>query len=366
MFIAIDGNEANAPQRVGSNVYAHRLLQGINHFDPHTHYQIYLKSKPASDMPPASPHWRYRIFGPRPAWTRWRLPLDLYLTHPRPHLFFTPGHYAPAFSPVPTVISIMDLAFLYFPETFTPRALAQLKSWTKSSALSATHIFTISHHSKGDIIKHYGIDPAKITVTYPGSGLEDSPRPSEDTIHNVLAAHSLPEKYFLFIGTNQPRKNLPRLLDAYSVFSKKHPDIKLVLVGKTWHQFSRTNLTLLPGVTQLDYLDQPELLAVLSGAQALIFPSLYEGFGLPVLEAMQLGVPVAAALTSSIPEITADSPLLFDPTSAQAMVSALAKAASLTGEAKQKLIKQGKIKAKAFTWEKCTKQTLEVLHELTL
>lgn len=366
MYIGIDGNEANVEKRVGSNVYAHQILLGLKKFDTKTNYQVYLKQSLVADMPTVTNNWDYRIFGPKPAWTRWRLPFDLFTHFPRPKLFFTPGHYSPAFSPVPTVITIMDLAFLYFPETFKPSVLNQLKSWTKSSALSASHIFTISENSKKDIIKEYGISPGKITVTYPGSNIESIDKPSTNTVRSTLKKLSLPDKYFLFIGTNQPRKNLARLISSFAQFSKTDPDTKLVIVGKTWHQFENLKLTLPDNVIQLDYLKTQDLISVLSGATALVFPSLYEGFGLPVLEAMQLGVPVAASSVSSVPEITGDSPFLFDPLNEVSITKALIEISSLSTEKRQNIIKQGKIRSSQFTWENCTKKTMEVLHELAV
>src|SRR3989338_2035994 len=111
-FIGIDGNEANVMEPVGSNVYALRLLTGLNTKDTATHYRVYIKSPTKPRLPKNNSHWQYASFGPGLLWTQWRLPLQLYLDNLKPKLFFSPCHYAPRFCPVPSVISIMDLAYL--------------------------------------------------------------------------------------------------------------------------------------------------------------------------------------------------------------------------------------------------------------
>src|SRR3989344_6822660 len=127
MYIGIDGNEANIHERLGSNVYAFELIKAIEKLDQNNHLSIYLRETPLPDLPKSREKFSYRVLPPRFFWTQWRLPLDLYLHQPRPHLFFTPGHYAPRFSPIPTIVTIFDLSFLEYPDSFTPSVLSQLK-----------------------------------------------------------------------------------------------------------------------------------------------------------------------------------------------------------------------------------------------
>jgi len=364
MYIAIDGNEANISQRVGSNTYAFQLLSHLSRLDKATNYQIYTKQPPLADLPLVAPHWHYRTFGPGKLWTQWRLPLDLFTQKPRPALFFTPGHYAPRFSPVPTVVSIMDLAYLYFPDTFKPAVLSQLKSWTAHSITHARHIFTISESTKKDITKEYPVNPDRITVTYPGSNLTSAPATSPQ---HTLDKYHLPADYLIFVGTRQPRKNLHRLITALHQVNqgRQHP-ITLVVVGKVWHQFTASAASSNPHVIYTGYVPDADLPTLVYSARALVMPSLYEGFGIPVLEAMNLGTPVLCSGTSSLPEITGKTPWLFNPTDIQDITSKIATFLQLTPAARQTLGKQGKIRAKLFTWDKCTQKTLEVLHELAL
>jgi glycosyltransferase involved in cell wall biosynthesis len=366
MILGIDANEANVTNRVGSNIYAYQIIKNLHDLDKDTGYRIYLKKPPLPDLPKEDKQWHYQTTQNVPLWTRWRLPLELYLKFPRPDLFFTPGHYGPRFSPVPTVISILDLAFLHFPESFQPKVLAQLKSWTKYSIKNAKHIFAISQNTKNDIVKTYQIPPEKITVTHLGANLIIPEKINSDTINRTLSKLQIPPQYLLFIGTRQPRKNLLRLAKAFISISDQFPELHLVITGKTWHQFAQAEELKHPKIIYTGYISDPDLAQVLTGAKALVFPSLYEGFGIPVLEAMNLGTLVIASNNSSIPEITGQYPLLFDPYREKDIAETIIRAMKLKSDQKYSLINHARIRAADFTWEKCARKTMEVLHELAL
>src|SRR5581483_5659127 len=138
MLIAIDGNEANVERKVGIGEYAFKLLVEFSKLKKQNiDFSVYLKEPPRQDLPKESNQWDYRIIQPKKLWTQIGLPLDLYRHRPRPTLFFTPTHYAPRFSPIPTVISVMDLSYLYFPELFKKSDLYQLHNWTRYSVNKA-------------------------------------------------------------------------------------------------------------------------------------------------------------------------------------------------------------------------------------
>ena len=172
MIIGIDGNEANVEKKVGISEYAYQLLSEFKEFQisnsTNIKFQIYLKDQPLAEMPRESNKWKYIIVKPRKLWTQIGLPIYLFSHFPRPDVFFTPSHYAPRFSPVPTVIAIMDVAYLKFPHLFASKDLYQLQEWTKYSAQHARKIFTISESSKGDIMEAYQKKAEDVVVTYPG------------------------------------------------------------------------------------------------------------------------------------------------------------------------------------------------------
>ena len=173
MIIGIDANEANENRLVGIGRYALELIKNLHLLLLNSHnagiaVEIYLKDEPGKQLPPEKDFWRYRVFGPRFLWTQFALPWQLYTAATRPDIFFSTTHYAPRFSPIKTVVSVMDLSYLHFPETFLRKDLWQLKNWTDYSVAAAAKVITISKSSKADILKHYDIPEDKVEVVYPG------------------------------------------------------------------------------------------------------------------------------------------------------------------------------------------------------
>lgn len=364
MIIGIDGNEANVDKRVGIGEYAYELLRHFSEFrKPDITFQIYLKDQPLLHMPKGSKNWRYIIVQPHKFWTQIGLPFSLFTYKLKPNVFFTPSHYAPRFSPVPTAIAIMDVAYVKFPELFASKDLYQLREWTKYSAKNAKKIFTISESSKSDIIKEYQLKPENVIVTYPGIK-------EELRMKNLNQKFTISENYILFVGTLQPRKNIARLIDAFSQVLKvtKKKDLQLVIVGKKGWQYEEIleapeKFHVSENVKFLDFVSDDDLPSLYKNALCYVLPSLYEGFGLPVLEAMKYDCPVITSNISSMPEAGGDAALYVDPTD----VSDIAKKiVSLIDNEKlrKELIVKGQKQIKKFSWEKTAKETLEVLEKL--
>lgn len=376
MLIGIDGNEANVKERVGVNVWAFELLKQFKRKkeegrrkreDEKLMFQIYLSQSPLKDLPEESEGWKYRVIGPSKFWTRWGLPLDLYFHKPRPDVFLSLSHYAPKWSPVPRVVCIMDLSFLQYPEAFKPAVLWQLKNWTKESVKNADHIVTISEFNKKEIIRNYGIDEDKITVVYPGiSDMFKGPALLRQQ------GRALSNKYLLFVGTRQPKKNLDRLIQAFEIVRKKFPRIQLLIAGKTWSQFadlkfakhvSWREVSQTSQVKYLGYVAEKDLPDLYAGAEALVLPSLYEGFGIPAVEAMSIGIPVLASNVASLPEVVADAGILFDPMDVKDMADKIELVLSLDEKRKRELIKKGMIRARRFSWDIAVGKIIKVLYE---
>jgi len=363
MLIGIDANEANVTNRVGSNKFAYQVLKQLYSQDKHNNYRIYLKNKPLKDLPYVNSKWQYSVLQSTKLWTQWRLPLDLYLVKPRPDIFLTLGHYAPRFSPVPTIITIMDLAFLKFPQHFLKKDLHKLKNWTKYSAKNAKHIFTISQHSKQDIIKHYKIPFEKITVTYPAV---DHQR------FQIKAKTSKYKNYLLYLGTLQPRKNLLNLIKAYSQLPQQYSKFKLIISGKKGWLYQELfkevkRLKLENKVIFTGFVPEPDIPSLIKNAQLLILPSFYEGFGIPVIQSMSANTLVLVSKNSSLKEIVKNTGMYIDPPFAEKETKqGIIKALSLSEVKKQQLIKQAKKRARQFNWQKTGQKILEVIHEINL
>lgn len=368
MIIGIDGNEANVKRRVGIGEYAFELLQQFERCKTYDiRFKIYLKNKPLGHMPKEREGWKYKIIGPKKMWTQLALPLNLFFSKTKPNVFFTPSHYAPRFTKVPYAISIMDLSYLYFPELFNKEDLYQLTNWTKYSVLKAKKIFTISNYSRDDIIKKYNIEPERVIVTYPGvRSVKNTENKNID-----MEKFGIKGDYILFVGTLQPRKNIVRLVEAFAMLKDVRPKTKvlnLVIVGKKGWQYeeilsSPEKYGIKDRVKFLDFIEDEDLPALYKNASCFVLPSLYEGFGLPVLEAMSYGCPVLTSNVSSLPEAGGDAAIYFDPENVSDIKEKIEKVLN-DPKLREEMIEKGKKQVKKFSWEKSAKETLNALQEL--
>lgn len=366
MIIGIDGNEANIVNRVGIGEYAFELLfnfEKISSICKLNHRQvkfyIYLKDSPLSHMPKERNGWSYRVIGPKKLWTQIALPIDLYL-HRLVDVFFTPTHYSPRFSPIPTAVSIMDISYIMYPNLFKKKDLYQLINWTKYSIKNAKKIFTISNASKNDIINHYKLIAEKVVVTYPGI--------KKFMINEKKSINEQKKDYILFVGTLQPRKNIARLIEAFSYVIEKNKNLNLVIVGKKGWQYeeiltSPIKWGIEDNVIFKDFVTDLELESLYSNATCMVLPSLYEGFGLPVLEAMKHNCPVIVSNVSSLPEVGGDAVLYINPEDPYDIAEKINKIIS-NGTLRNSLIAKGKKQFKKFSWEKAARETLNVLEEM--
>lgn len=367
MIIGIDGNEANIEKKVGISEFAYQLLFEFSHKNlSRTTFQIYLKNLPRPELPPPAENWRYKIVKPTKLWTQFGLPLNLYLKYPRPNVFFSPTHYAPRLTPVPSVISIMDLSYIHYPEMFRKRDLYQLKNWTLYSARNAAKIITISQSSKNDIIRYYFLSPEKIEVVYPG--IKQELRIMNQELRNSMKKYDIHTPYILFVGTLQPRKNIKRLIEAFSHITreKEFKDTKLVIIGKKGWLFEEIlkapeEFQVEKNVKFLDFVSDEDLPHLYKGARCFVLPSLYEGFGLPVLEAMKHGVPVVTSEISSLPEAGGSAAVYFDPYNVQDIADKILSVIKSESRRKE-MIEKGYKQVKKFSWEKAATQTLEILN----
>jgi hypothetical protein len=179
--IAIDGNEANIKNRVGSNVYAFEVLWALERMTrtrADIEITILVSTKPIQDLPQTRAGWNYQVIQPQPLWTQFALPIHLFVHRSRYDVFFTPGHYAPRLSSLPYVSSVMDVAYLKFPEQFQDKDVIQLKDWTGYSVRHAHKVVAISQSTKADVVKYYKRKPQDVVVAYPSISLIDTKQSS--------------------------------------------------------------------------------------------------------------------------------------------------------------------------------------------
>lgn len=370
MIIGIDANEANQEQKVGIGQYAYWITKSLYQLDAKNNYLIYLKNKLFPGMPKIRPNWQYRIIGPSWLWTQWRLPWSLIVDRPKPDVFLSLTHYAPRFCPVASVVSVMDLSFLEFGDYFKKSDLYQLKNWTKYSVEKADAIIAISQSTQNDIIKYYDIPANKIRVIYPGYDREKfMVARDNDKSQQVKAKYGINGPFIISVGTLQPRKNYPKLLEAFAMVKGKGLRVKgqldalrLVIAGKKgWlYQdiFSKVKeFGLERDVIFTDFIPDDDLVVLYNCAQAFVLVSLYEGFGIPVVEAMACGCPVVVSDISSLPEVSGSAGILVDPNSADSIAQGITKAF----DQREDLSSQVLIQAQKFDWQTSARQVLSLL-----
>jgi glycosyltransferase involved in cell wall biosynthesis len=371
--IGIDASRVAVAARTGTEHYTYELLAALARRDRASRYTLYCNQPPAA-LPPLGPNFALRRIPFPRLWTHARLSAELAL-HP-PDVLFVPAHVLPLGAPLRrrtrTVVTIHDMGYLHFPEAHTPMHRRYLRLSTLWSARAADRVIAISRATRDDLVRHAGVQPDKVTVIY--HGLSERFRPIADPaiVGAARARYGIGERYFLYLGTLQPRKNLERLIEAFaevlkrlSVETLERSTLQLVIAGKRgWLteaiERRAAQLGLAGQVFFTGYVPDEDVPALLSGALAFAFPSLYEGFGMPVLEAMACGAPVLAANTSSLPEVAGDAALLVAPTDTAAIAAALMRLAD-EPVLRDELRKRGLARAAEFTWDRCAAETLEVL-----
>lgn len=252
---------------------------------------------------------------------------------------------------VPTVTTVHDLAFVKYPETVDP-LIRHTQSIRLSRIIShGNYIIADSVSTKNDLVEKYQIKESQIDVVYPGISTTYSPV-SKEELERVKTKYSLPSRYILSLGTQEPRKNLERLIEATRTLG-----LPLVIAGKYGWGKKVGNPQ---HVTVLGFVAEDDLPALYSSATVFCYPSLYEGFGFPVLEAMACGTPVVTSNISSLPEVTGDAAILVDPMNIESIKSGIEQA--LTSS--EKMIKKGIQQAKKFSWQNTASQVIKIYEKL--
>lgn len=362
-------------EETGVGVYFKNLLFELARIDADNEYVLFSSSWkdrfPAAKIPPFKNRrfrdLRWPVKGVNFAWYRLGRPrLDtisgtrLDLTHsPTPLILPTTGK---------KIVTVCDLFFMDFPGRADKEARRYFLKRTESSLRKADGIVTISEYTKKALIDRFGIGDERIKVTYLGLNDIFKEPAGAGAVDTIRRKFDLPEGFLLFVGASEPRKNLPRLIDALAVVHERFGKIPLVVVGRA----GADQATLLDRIRSrgmerwirlLGYLPDPDIRDLYHAASALVFPSYCEGFGLPLLEAMACGLPVAASGVSALPEIGGEAAVYFDPENVEDMA---AKIILILGDARLRasLQAKGRERAKAFTWQKTARETLSFYRQI--
>lgn len=267
-----------------------------------------------------------------------------------------------------TAVTIHDLSFISMPETSSPKIRKLFAAGVPRFVRTADAVIACSRSTANDITRCIGIDPAKVTVIYEAADETLVPWRRETAARHIAEKYGVTTPYLLFVGTLEPRKNIPRLVQAFDRVRKEIPH-KLVLAGPDGWMIDQVNSAIYESncsdaITRIGYVASTgDIAAFYSAADAFLFPSLYEGFGLPVLEAMKCGCPVVCANNSSLPEVAGDAALYVDAQDVEGLAAAIEKIAS-DEAARQILAAKGRIQVANFSWASCANETASLYRRL--
>lgn len=366
MLVGIDASRTTVKHPTGTEIYSLHLTRRLIARSGLHRFRLYFRDAPPPDLFTQAASIERRVIRTPRLWTHLGLRREL-RRHP-PDVVFIPAHVVPWPSvPVPAVVTIHDLGYLYFPEAHPLRDRLYLDGSTRYSAHAAAAVIVSSRATQRDLVERYAVPAEKITVAYPGINPHLKPVRDPAAQARMRERFGLPERYILHVGTLQPRKNLSRLVEAYARLRAQLPDPPALVLagGKGWlydDLFRRVGQLGLTGqVLFIGHVPPDENLAAMySAAQVYAFPSLFEGFGFPVVEAMRCETPVVCSNTTSLPELGGDAALTVPPTDVEALADALLRV--LTDPAlRGDMVERGRAQAARFTWESCADFVWEAL-----
>ena len=362
--VGIDASRATSVAPTGTEGYSYHLIRALlPHLAARYRTRLYFRDAPDSGIFPEAE--KYVIPFPR-LWTHLRLSWEM-VRRP-PDLLFVPAHVLPLICPAKTLVTVHDLGYRYFPESHPRRQRLYLDWSTRRNVRVATHILADSRATRDAIVREYGAGGDKITVVYPGYDSGLAPVRDQEALVAVQARYGIRPPYVLFLSRIQPRKNVLRLVNAFAQVLSRKPDLTLVLAGpRGWLaspiEARVRELGLEARVRFPGYIAAADKAALISGARVFAYPSLYEGFGFPALEAQACDVPLLASTTSSLPEVVGEGGLLVNPLDEDAIAAGLLR---LLGDEdlRQTLIARGHANLKRFSWAQTARLVTDVINGL--
>lgn len=360
--LAIDASRAGAGQRSGTEWYSAALIDALVRLEDRPAITLYTRNGPLA-LPPATCVEQREVRAKR-LWTH--VGLSAAMVRDRPRQLFVPSHVIPLLHPRNSVITLHDVGFLVHPDQHPSRQRRILQLTTRWNARMARRIIAVSGQTRDDLVNLLGVASSKVRVVH--SGVDHTRfhpgTPDARADLQALAEHGIRPPYLLFLSTVHPRKNVDRLLDAFRLLDNPH--LQLIIAGRTGWLANGLETRIVAGVSsgrvvRLGYVADELVPILYRRAAAFVLPSLYEGFGMGVLEAMASGCPVVIADRSSLPEIAGGHAIAVDPFDVSAIASGIRDA--LDPQRAQQLRTAGLRHAATFTWERTARETLAVLRD---
>ncbi|MFH1284659.1 MAG: glycosyltransferase family 1 protein [Candidatus Peregrinibacteria bacterium] len=365
MKIAIDIRTAGG-EKTGKGWYTFHIVQNLLRLDKKNSYILYSSYGIPGFEQFKNAHLKL-IKGKSIFWHR-RVAKDV--KKENVDLFFAPASYIiPAILPksIKKIITIHDLVAFLFPDTHNKKAVFIEKFYLKSSLRSADYVLTVSENTRRDVLKKFKYPEDKIEVVYCAASENFKPL-DKNSLLPFIKKTNLPAKFFLAVGTLSPRKNYENLLKAFAQIHQSFPEYNLIIVGdKGWDYDEIFKIIresyLQKSVHLLGYLSEKSLVNLYNLARALVFPSYYEGFGIPPLEAMKCGCPVIASCVSSIPEVMGDAAVLVNPDSTTEIAGAMTKLIK-DSDLCEELKNLGLVRSTHFSWESSAQKLLDIINKM--
>ncbi|MEA3248748.1 MAG: glycosyltransferase family 1 protein [Patescibacteria group bacterium] len=363
--IGIDASRANSITRTGTEWYAYHLIRELKSLIPDScQVVLYSKEPLRDDLVDLPAHWENRVlrWPPRYLWTQMRLAWEM-LVRP-PDLLFVPAHTLPLVLPKKAVTTLHDVTFMVVPEAYSWKGRAYHRFAARYAVRRAAHIFTVSEFSRQEIMKWFGADAERISVTHLSYD-ESSFRSDLDMSRTsaVLNRHGVSKPYFLFVGRLERKKNFAALVEGFRKFRESHSDHNLVLVGKRGRGADEVLGDGIEGIREMGYVGADELPHLYAGAEAFVFPSRHEGFGIPVLESFACGTPVITSRNSAIPEVAGQAAYYLETNDAVGIAEAMGRIIDQSW-LREKLSELGSLRVRDFTWRATAEKTWEGIERL--
>jgi glycosyltransferase involved in cell wall biosynthesis len=358
-------------ERTGAGNYIFNLVRALARVDRRNEYVVFAQPAFADQLGATPPNVRLdlRTFGSRGQRLLWeQAGLPGVVARAGLDLLHSPHYTMPLRLRTRSVVTFCDMTFVLYPELHQPVKRVFFPAIMRWSARRADRLIAISESTGADLSRLWGVPRGRI-ATIPLAADPEFRMPAQPEIAATVAKYGLrPRGYALYVGVLEPRKSVHRLVEAFAAVASRVPDIDLVIAGKRgwmydaiFAQVERSGLV--ERVKFIGFVPQEELPALYAGARVFAYPSRYEGFGLPVLEAMSCGTPVVTSNVSSMPEVAGDGALLVHPDDTAGLADALLRV--IQDEAlSAELVQRGRVQADRFSWERCARETIEVYHDV--
>lgn len=365
MIIGVDASRAAKKYLTGTEYYSREIIKNIYQLDSINQYILYTSNPLGGDLANLPPNFKIKIMKFPKLWSQIRLAFEL-LKNP-PDILFEPAHTIPIITRCKAVVTLHDVGFRQFPLLYSPFERFYHDFSMRSSVKKSSHIIVPSQYSKKDVIKFYGVSPSKISVIYHGYDRETYNTGKAGLKNKYQEKFG---KYIYFVGRLEEKKNIWRMIRAFGLL-KRNPQIqhKFLISGRTGYRTDKikSEIENLPpnvkkDVILLGYSSKEEVAELLRGADIFLFTTLFEGFGMPVIEAQACGTSVLASNTTSLPEISENSALLVNPNKEEQIASGLYKIIT-TPALKRSLIAKGLKNVRRFSWKKAAEETLDVIYK---